>query len=71
MRPGDEVKIKNLVNAAQHNGKVGIIIKTNAPDGRVGVKLGADDGGKTLAVKIENLELLPRNVSAVADLEPT
>ena len=58
MRPGDEVKIKNLVNAAQHNGKVGIIIKTNAPDGRVGVKLGADDGGKTLAVKIENLEFL-------------
>ena len=56
--PGTKVKIKNLVKAAQHNGKVGIVVKTNAPDdGRVGVKLAADDGGKTLSVKIENLEL--------------
>ena len=56
--PGTKVKIKNLVKAAQHNGKVGIVVKTNAPDdGRVGVKLAAADGGKTLSVKIENLEL--------------
>lgn len=55
MKPGTKVKIKGLVKAAQHNGKVGIVTKSTAPDARVGVKL-AD--GKTLAVKSENLDVL-------------
>ena len=55
MKPGQKVKIKGLVNAAQHNGKVGKVTKSIAPNGRVGVKL---DTGKVLAIKPENLEVL-------------
>ena len=54
MKPGQKVKIKGLVNAAQHNGKVGKVTKSTAPDGRVGVKV---DNGKILAIKPENLEV--------------
>ena len=58
--PGTQVKIKGLVKAAQHNGKLGIVTKSAALDGRVGVKL-AD--GKTLAVKEINLDVLQRQAA--------
>jgi len=63
MKPGQKVKIKGLVNAAQHNGKVGTITKSIAPNGRVGVKL---DSGKILAIKPENLELVKQQTTSTA-----
>ena len=60
MKRGTKVKIKGLVKAAVHNGKIGIVTKEQASSAsgeqerRVGVKL--MDGGKVIAVKIENLE---------------
>lgn len=46
--PGTRVRIIGLVNAAQHNGKVGRVSKKQGKEGRVGVQLGAK---QTLAVR--------------------
>ena len=63
MDPGTKVRVKGLVKAAQHNGKMGVVTKATAPgEGRVGVKLA---GGTILAVKIGNLEVV------VNDEKPT
>ena len=52
------MRIKGLVKAAQHNGKIGTITKSKAPgEGRVGVKLDGDKG-TVLAVKRSNLDLI-------------
>mmetsp|Transcript_3721 Transcript_3721/g.7998 ORF Transcript_3721/g.7998 Transcript_3721/m.7998 type:complete len:258 (-) Transcript_3721:1774-2547(-) len=61
MKPGTQVRIKGLVKAAKHNGKIGIVTKASAAgEGqRVGVKL--RDGGGVLAVKIENLEEIKKS----------
>eukprot|EP00536_Pseudo-nitzschia_multiseries_P002845 jgi/Psemu1/63854/estExt_Genemark1.C_390081 len=65
MKPGTKVRVKGLVKAAKHNGKIGIVTKRSVPgDGqRVGVKL--RDGSGVLAVKIENLEAI-RNISSTS-----
>lgn len=59
MKKGTKVRIKGLLNAAQHNGKIGIVTKASAPgEGeRVGVKL-QDGSGAVLAIKIENLDVV-------------
>ena len=63
MDPGTKVRVKGLVKAAQHNGKMGVVTKATAPgEGRVGVKLAE---GTILAVKIGNLEVV------VNDEKPT
>ena len=70
MKKGTKVKIKGLVNAAIHNGKIGIVVKeqevassslsSSSSSGgggttsRLGVKL--LDSGKILAIKMDNLE---------------
>eukprot|EP00537_Pseudo-nitzschia_pungens_P010329 CAMPEP_0172391624 /NCGR_PEP_ID=MMETSP1061-20121228/7981_1 /TAXON_ID=37318 /ORGANISM="Pseudo-nitzschia pungens, Strain cf. pungens" /LENGTH=267 /DNA_ID=CAMNT_0013122293 /DNA_START=21 /DNA_END=825 /DNA_ORIENTATION=+ len=66
MKPGTKVRVKGLVKAAKHNGKIGIVTKASAPgEGRrVGVKL--RDGSGVLAVKIENLETLRNSPSSSA-----
>ncbi|VEU39828.1 unnamed protein product [Pseudo-nitzschia multistriata] len=69
MRRGTKVRVKGLVKAAKHNGKIGIVTKATAPgEGqRVGVKL--QDGSGVLAVKIENLEEIkssPRTTATVS-----
>lgn len=60
MKKGTQVKIKGLIKASIHNGKIGVVIKEQASSSwsdRVGVKLlDNSNSGKTLAVKIENLE---------------
>lgn len=57
MQPGTKVRIHGLLNAAQHNGKVGSVTATKAPEGRLGVKL---DDGKVLAIKPENLDRITK-----------
>jgi hypothetical protein len=52
---GFQVRVKGLVKAAQHNGKIGILNARAAPEGRVGVDLG---GGQVLSIRKENLELV-------------
>jgi hypothetical protein len=70
MKRGTKVKIKGLVKAAVHNGKIGIVTKEQAPSAsgeqerRVGVKL--MDSGKVIAVKIENLELITTTAKTTA-----
>ena len=39
MEPGTAVRIKGLVKAAQHNGKLGRLSARKGEDGRVGVQL--------------------------------
>ena len=46
MKVGTRVKVKGLVKAAQHNGKIGKVVKSIAADGRVGIQL---SDGKQLA----------------------
>ena len=67
IKKGTKVKIKGLIKASSHNGKIGIVVKerevssssssSSGGDGnsRLGVKL-LDNSGKILAIKIENLE---------------
>jgi hypothetical protein len=50
---GSQVRVKGLVKAAQHNGKIGFLTDRAAPEGRVGVDLG---GGQVLSIRKENLE---------------
>ena len=66
IKPGTKVKVKGLVNASVHNGKVGIVTNskvctTSLPGEehrRVGVKLSDGNGGTVVvAIKIKNLEL--------------
>jgi hypothetical protein len=70
MKRGTKVKIKGLVKAAVHNGKIGIVTKEQASSAsgeqerRVGVKL--MDSGKVIAVKIENLELITTTAKTTA-----
>ena len=60
--PGAYVRIFGLAKAPQHNGKTGkISAKPPKEEGRIGVDLG---GGKTLAVRRENLELVADVVRA-------
>jgi hypothetical protein len=47
------MRVKGLVKAAQHNGKIGFLNDRAAPEGRVGVDLG---GGQVLSIRKENLE---------------
>jgi len=62
---GSHVKIHGLVNASQHNGKIGIVVKgaattpgeTKNSQQRLGVKL-QDGSNKVLAVKLDNLEVV-------------
>ena len=70
MKTGTKVKVKGLVKAAQHNGKIATVIKTIAPDDRIGVKL---DDGKTLSIKQENLDVVSQSQpsSAAPNDEPT
>ena len=64
IKRGTMVKVKGLVTASKHNGKLGIVTKVSIPgevggsSRRVGVKL-SDDSGTVLAIKIENLEATP------------
>jgi hypothetical protein len=60
---GTKVCIRGLVNAAQHNGKLGRVSKGKAPEGRLAVKL---DDGTMLAVKTDNLERLQQKESAAS-----
>ena len=54
---GALVKISGLAKAPQHNGKIGMISATAAEqEGRVGVEIGK---GQLLAIRCENLELVP------------
>ena len=53
MEPGTAVRIKGLVKAAQHNGKLGRLSARKGEDGRVGVQL---RDGQVLSVRPENLE---------------
>lgn len=64
-KSGTQVKVKGLVNASEHNGKIGIVtnskVCTSSIRGeehhRVGVKL-SDDNGSTVvvAIKLKNLD---------------
>src|SRR5210317_1155573 len=66
MKFGTRVKVKGLVKAAQHNGKVGKVVKSAAADGRVGIQLLSD--GKQLAIKKENIEIVSEVQSATSDI---
>ena len=56
LNAGDQVRVRGLVKAAHHNGKVGKVSdKAAEEEGRVGVVL---RGGVVLAVKRRNLELV-------------
>ena len=57
MQRGDRVIVQGLVNAAQHNGKYGVVITSErlSKDGRVVVKL---DDGTEINVKPGNLQLI-------------
>jgi|AntRauTorckE5430_2_1112549.scaffolds.fasta_scaffold07807_2 predicted amidohydrolase len=55
MKVGTKVKVDGLTNATEYNGRFGFVIKAPTPEGRVGIKL---DNGKSLAVKLENLEIV-------------
>ena len=66
MKAGTKVWVRRLVNASQHNGKRGTVVKgaKDTPgEGRVAVRL--EDGG-ILAVRLENLDPVvePATVSA-------
>ena len=52
---GTKVQVNGLSKDTQFNGRIGHITGDTTPDGRVGVKI---MGGKMLAVKIENLEVV-------------
>jgi len=52
---GTKVQVNGLSNDTQFNGRIGHITGDTTPDGRVGVMI---MGGKMLAVKIENLEVV-------------
>ena len=65
MKVGTRVKVKGLVKAAQHNGKIGKVVKSNATDGRVGIQL---SDGKQLAIKKENVEIVSEVQSATSDI---
>ena len=83
MKKGTKVKIKGLVNAAIHNGKIGIVVKeqevasssssSSSSSGgggttsRLGVKL--LDSGKILAIKMENLEPITIETEAIAEFD--
>ena len=72
MKTGTKVRIKGLVKAAKHNGKIGLVTKASAPGegNRVGVKL-QDGSGSVLAIKIENLVELNERTSSQTRKEPT
>jgi hypothetical protein len=80
---GAHVQIHGLVNAAHHNGKVGVVVKavqnettcgdsissrTSSSSNRVGVKL-QDGSGKILAVKLENIRLVVPKASGGSSKE--
>ena len=66
MKVGTRVKVKGLVKAAQHNGKIGKVVKSvAAADGRVGIQL---SDGKQLAIKKENIEIVSEVQSATSDI---
>ena len=55
---GQKVRVQGLVNAAQHNGKIGYVRKgltQQAAEGRIGVKC---EDGTVLSLKRKNIELL-------------
>ena len=52
LKAGASVRVVGLVNAAQHNGKVGRVSAKAGRDGRVGVEL---SDGQVLSVRRENL----------------
>jgi len=58
---GALVRVKGLVKAAQHNGKIGKISSKPAENERIGVELGK---GQVLAVRRENLEPVSAEVAA-------
>jgi len=67
IKRGTKVKVKGLVTASVHNGKLGIVTKVSISgeaggSSRVGVKL-SDDSGTVLAIKIENLEATPTSTT--------
>mmetsp|Transcript_64907 Transcript_64907/g.72537 ORF Transcript_64907/g.72537 Transcript_64907/m.72537 type:complete len:109 (+) Transcript_64907:89-415(+) len=73
MKRGTKVKIKGLVKASVHNGKIGIVqsskVCTSSIPGeehrRVGVEISDDNGGTVVvAIKIDNLELASASASA-------
>ena len=64
MKAGTKVWVRRLVNASQHNGKRGTVVKgtEDTPgEGRVAVRL--EDGG-ILAVKLENLDPVAETATA-------
>lgn len=63
MKPGSRVGIRGLAKAAHHNGKVGVVSSSKAPEGRVAVVL---VDGTVLAVKLTNLQCFDQRVSAVS-----
>ena len=52
---GCRVRVKGLAAAAQHNGKEGRYIGTNAESGRLTVEL---DGGEVVSVKQQNVDVI-------------
>ena len=61
---GTTVRLVGLAKAPQHNGKTGRVSARPAKEGRVGVVLG---DGISLAVRRENLELVPPKSSDAQD----
>mmetsp|Transcript_64910 Transcript_64910/g.72542 ORF Transcript_64910/g.72542 Transcript_64910/m.72542 type:complete len:109 (+) Transcript_64910:89-415(+) len=80
MKRGTKVKIKGLVKASVHNGKIGIVqsskVCTSSIPGeehrRVGVEISDDNGGTVVvAIKIQNLELSSGTASASMKMTTT
>ena len=67
---GQKIRVRGLVNAAQHNGKFGYVnmgLTQKAAEDRIGVKL---EDGTVLSVKPANLEEIVQPTASAAD-EPT
>ena len=60
-KPSDYVTVVGLVNAKQHNGKIGTVVSFNEQKKRYNITLDNSTNHQTLALKYENLALaLPR-----------
>jgi len=60
LKPGTNVQIKNLRSAPQHNGTFGEVLQFHRQKGRYVVRLQDED--QTLALKMENVQQVVRNV---------